>query len=231
MRKNRKSTFVNRQSPLPRLILIADGFTQPATAARAEGAVQGGVRWVHLRDHAASENDFKTMACTLASRLCNAAPDVRVSVNARLTVAERLSVGFHTGTAGPDVGAARQALGEKAWVGFSAHGVGEGQRALAAGADYLFFSPIFPTTSKPGHDGVGVQALAAFCEAVAPVPVFALGGVTPARVAACLEASAYGVAVRSGILAAENPAEAARAYLDAFARFIPTSESLPKPTA
>ena len=231
MRKNRKSTFVNRKSPLPRLVFIADGFTQTALAVRAEIAVRAGVRWVHLRDHAASEDDFKVMACTLASRLRRAQPDVRVSVNARLTVAERLRIGLHTGAAGPGVGAARRALGEKALVGFSAHSVEEGQRALAAGADYLLFSPIFPTTSKPGQPGVRVRALEAFCEAVAPAPVFALGGITPARVAACLDAGAYGVAVLSGILAAEDPAAATRAYLDALAPLLPMSESSPKPTA
>ena len=231
MKENRKSALDNREFPLPRLVLIADGFTEIALAVRAARAVRAGVRWVHLRDHAASENDFKVMACTLASRLRRAQPDVQVSVNARLIVAECLRLGLHTGAAGPDVSAARQALGEKALVGCSAHSVEEGRRALAAGADYLFFSPVFPTISKPGQPGVGVRALEAFCEAVAPVPVFALGGITPARVATCLKAGAYGVAVRSGILAAKDPAVAARAYLDALAPLLPTSEPSPKPTA
>ena len=231
MRENRKSTFVNRPSPLPRLVLIADGFTKPAIAARAETAVQAGVRWVHLRDHAADDEAFGQAAEGLASRLRTARADVRLSVNTRLPVAQRLGAGLHLGVRGLDVGAARRVLGSAVPLGFSAHQVEEGRRACEAGADYLFFSPIFPTTSKPDHDGVGVEALAAFCDALAPVPVFALGGLTPARVAAGIRAGAYGVAVLSGILAAEDPAVAARAYLDALTRSIPTSEPLPKPTA
>ena len=219
------------ERPFPRLILIADGFTEPAAAARAEAAAGAGVPWVHLRDHAAPTDVFAEAARTLTARLRSVQPDVRISINARLPVAKRLGVGLHTGAAGPGIEVARQALGAGVPIGFSAHSVEEGRCARAAGADYLFFSPIFPTTSKPGQPDLGVRALEAFCEAVMPVPVFALGGVTPARVVVCLEAGAYGVAVRSGILAAENPAEAARAYGDALARSIPTSEPLSKPPA
>ena len=215
MGKNRQSKIVNRKSPPPRLVLIAEGFTQSAKAERIEAAVEAGVAWVHLRDHAAPADVFEQAAEALARRLRAIRPDVRVSVNGRLAVARRLGLGLHTGRRGPDVRAARQALGADALIGFSAHGLDEGRQALAAGADYLFYSPIFLTMSKPGQCGVGVGALAACCSALAPAPVFALGGITPARVGACLEAGAHGVAVLSGILAADDPAQAAQAYREA----------------
>jgi thiamine monophosphate synthase len=44
------------------------------------------------------------------------------------------------------------------------------------------------------------------------VPVFAIGGLTPQRVAPVLAAGAHGVAVRSAILGAPDPALAARAF-------------------
>ena len=221
MEINRKSSSSSRRS---KLVLIADGFTHPGCADRVEAAVRAGVAWVHLRDHAAPADVFEEAAEALALRLRATGPDVRLSVNGRLGVAERLGVGLHTGARGPDVRVAREALGTEVPIGFSAHGLDEGRQALADGADYLFFSPIFSTTSKPGRRGVGVEALAAFCKGVGRTSVvFALGGVAPPRVAACLEAGAYGVAVLSGILAAQDPARAVWTYEDALAHPLTTT--------
>lgn len=227
MRENRQSTFNHQQSKIvPRLALIADGFTLPARAERVEAAVEAGVPWVHLRDHAAPAGVFERAAEALVPRLRTIAPDVRLSVNMRLLVARRLGVGLHVGIRGVEIGAARKALGAAVQVGFSAHDLAEGRQALAAGADYLFFSPIFPTPSKPGRPGAGLDALATFCAALPATPVFALGGLTPVRVPDVLAAGAHGVAVLSGILSAEDPAAAVRAYREAIARSIQTSETI-----
>lgn len=198
---------------LPRLALIADGFTDEAVGARAVAAVKAGVRWVHLRDHAVEAAAFGAAARRLAGRLRTAG--ALVSVSARLEVAQGLGAGLHGGRRGPAVVEARQVLGAGVPIGFSAHDVSEGEGAARAGADYLFFSPVFPTASKPRHPGTGVEALASFCAALPQVPVFALGGVTPERARACLDAGAYGVAVLSGVLHASDPQKAAHRYLTA----------------
>ena len=44
-----------------------------------------------------------------------------------------------------------------------------------------------------------------------------MGGLTPERVGAVLEAGAHGVAVRSAILGASDPARMARAFAEALA--------------
>ncbi|MEL6612499.1 MAG: thiamine phosphate synthase, partial [Bacteroidota bacterium] len=181
---------------LPRLALIADRFTEPSYANAAVEAVRGGVRWVHLRDHVASPSAFASAARRLTERLRGAAPDVRLSVNTRVDVARALGLDVHVGTRGPAVVDARAMLPD-ATVGYSAHSLDEAQLAQADGAAYVFFSPIFPTASKPGHPGAGLDALRAVCQAVA-VPVVALGGVTPATAPACLDAGAHGIAVLSG---------------------------------
>ena len=206
---------------LPRLVLIADGFTQPARAERTLEACRAGVPWVHLRDHAVDDETFEMAARRLVARLRDEVPGVRISINGRLPVAEALATGLHVGRRGPAIAAARACLPE-AVVGFSAHDVAEGRRAVDAGADYLFFSPVFETTSKPGHAGVGVEALGRFSRAVPAVPVFALGGVTPERVGICRAAGAYGVAVLSGVLDAPDPVAATARYLDALQQAIPS---------
>jgi thiamine-phosphate pyrophosphorylase len=105
-----------------------------------------------------------------------------------------------------------------ALLSYAAHTSEEAQRAVEQGADAVLFSPIFPTASKPGHAGVGLDALAACCTAMPTALVFALGGITPERVAACCEAGAYGVAILSGILHADDPAAAALRYTEALRR-------------
>lgn len=198
---------------LPRLVLVADGFTQAARAAVVVAAVDGGVRWAHLRDHGAEAAGFDEAARRLARRLGEANAGVRLTVNTRWETARAIGAGLHVGVRGPTLREARQRLGQHAMLGFSAHTLEAARQAAADGADYLFYSPIFPTSSKPEAAGVGVEALRRVCQAVAPVPVFALGGITPERAAACREAGAYGVAVLSGIMDAADPAHAAREYL------------------
>ncbi|MFO8099088.1 MAG: thiamine phosphate synthase [Salinibacter sp.] len=201
--------------PHPRFALIADRFTEPAQADRAVAAVRGGVRWVHLRDHTVSVDTFASAAAALTARLRATADAVTVTVNAQMEVAEQLGTGLHVGWRGPSVAQARATLGEDALIGYSAHEEVEATGDRARGRDYYFYSPVFATDSKPDQPPAGIGALRSFCEAAAPTPVFALGGITPDRVEACRAAGAEGVAVLSGIMEADAPAAATRAYLRA----------------
>lgn len=201
---------MGERKSLPRLALIADGFTQAARADATVAAVPGGVNWVHLRDHTASDDVFASAARRLVERLRAALPGIRISVNTRIEVAQRLRLDVHVGVRGPSLAEARARMPD-AVAGYSAHTIAEAQRAESDGATYVFFSPIFPTSSKPGHVGVGLGALQAVCEVV-DVPVYALGGLTPATIPACLDAGAYGIAALSGILSKADPAKSARAY-------------------
>lgn len=203
---------------LPRLLLIADQFTDSKRAGRVVQAVQAGVRWVQLRDHGASDEAFRDAAYQLVRRLRSCMPEILVSVNTRIEVARVLETGLHLGHRGPSVSEARQVLGPEVVLGVSAHDTAEGRSAVAGGVDYLTFSPVFPTASKPGHPGVGIDALARFCTTVAPTPAYALGGITPERVAPCRAAGAWGIAVLSGIMNATQPGEAVAAYLAALDR-------------
>ena len=100
-------------------------------------------------------------------------------------------------------------------VGCSIHSLAAAERRAAEGADFVTYSPIYPTTSKPGYGpAVGIDRLAKVVENVR-LPVFALGGITPDRVRECLDAGVFGVAVMSGIMFPENAGQQARRYLDA----------------
>jgi thiamine-phosphate pyrophosphorylase len=206
--------------PYPRLALIADGFTDTDRADRAVAAVRAGVRWVHLRDHQAGPETFEAAAHDLADRVRTEAEDAVLTVNTRLGVAEALGAGLHLGWRGPSVEEARDHLGPEALIGYSAHDeIGlEGDRA--PDVDYYFFSPVYATSSKPDQPPAGISALRSFCRTAAPTPTLALGGITPERVPACREVGAEGVAVLSGIMDADVPVAATRAYLRALSETI-----------
>lgn len=91
--------------------------------------------------------------------------------------------------------------------GQSTHSFDEARRAFEQGADYVLFGPVFPTPSKPnlGNDDIpGLDGLETVTNRV-DGPVLALGGITPDRVPACLDAGAYGVAGIRVLFAPENP--------------------------
>lgn len=208
---------------LPRLILIADGFTDGDIAARTIEAARAGVPWIHLRDHRAEASAFLAGAARLAEALRDAG--ARVSVNTQIDAARHLGADLHVGARGPSVSAAREHLGDEALVGFSAHAVDDVAAPAHAAADYFFMSPIYPTSSKPDHPGVGLEVLAQAAREAAPRPIFALGGLAPERVAPCLRAGAHGIAVLSGILRADDPSVAAHRYLDVLTNALSPTET------
>lgn len=87
-------------------------------------------------------------------------------------------------------------------LGRSVH-VGE---PVPADLDYITYSPVWATDSKPGYGpAVGLDGLAERV-AAAPVPVYALGGVTgPARARAARGAGAAGVAVMGAVMRSNEP--------------------------
>ena len=213
---------------LPRLLLLADGFVGGRAGLSAEAVrervvrlVEAGVRAVQLRDHRAEPGPFAETATALAERLRAARPDVVVMCNGHPDVALALGAVLHVGHRGLSVEEARRRVGEEALLSFSAHSPSDARRAVRDGADILLVSPLFPTPSHPGQPPGEIQLLARTRDALAgviPPPVlYALGGITPERVEACLQAGAHGVAVLSGLLEALEPEEAARAYLGALA--------------
>ncbi len=81
-------------------------------------------------------------------------------------------------------------------VSVTCHAIAEAGAAAAAGADLILFGPVFgkQVASREVAAGVGLGSLRGAVEAAAGTPVLALGGVTAATTAACLEAGAAGVA-------------------------------------
>jgi len=142
----------------------------------------------------------------------------RLIVNDRVDVA--LAVGAdavqrtHTSLAVDDI---RAVAGGRLRIGASVHSLDDAMDAEARGADWIVFGPVYDTASKRQYGAPqGLERLAAVVRAVR-IPVVAIGGITPERVAEVRASGARGVGAISAILAADSPAEATRTFLKALA--------------
>ena len=169
-----------------------------------------GVKAIQLREKDLG-NDALLQLAQPISELCK-------TNNANLFINTHVQVAIDVGAAGvhlPELEEVKAQSDNDFLIGCSIHSVEAAKKREAEGADFVTCSPIYPTTDKPGYGpAVGVANLEKLVKQV-KLPVFALGGVTPARVRACLEAGASGVAVMSGIMSPTDSAQRAKDYLSA----------------
>ncbi|MFZ6030511.1 MAG: thiamine phosphate synthase [Chloroflexota bacterium] len=197
-----------------RLLLITDRLsTQHALQVAVARVLDAGCRWILVR-----EKDLPggRLLLLVQEIVALAKPyGAAVSVSANLMVAAACPVqGIHLPW-GVSPHLARHVVARSVLVGVSAHSPAEAQQAAAGGADYVSLSPTFLTQSKPGYGpALGLAGLT-HVVATLPVPIFALGGVTPENAAACLQAGAFGVAVMGAVMRAAMPGRVVRDILQA----------------
>lgn len=137
----------------------------------------------------------------------------RVVVGRDIPLARVYGLGAHVSFHASSVELARAQLGADVLIGASCHNRSELERAEAAGADYATLSPVWRTASKPdGGRALGEAGFAAHAS-LTRLPLFALGGVLPERVAAAIQAGAWGVAALSPFVG-PDPSRAVRAFRD-----------------
>ena len=87
--------------------------------------------------------------------------------------------------------------------------------AVAQGADYIAFGSFFPSPTKPGTVTASRDLLRAAKKF--PLPIVAIGGITPENAAGLIEAGADAVAVVSAVFDAPDVERAARRIAGLFA--------------
>lgn len=155
----------------------------------ARSAVAGGVDVIQVREKGL---DRSSLAATVQAVRAAAGTSIDLVVNTDIELAQALGVGVHLPESGPTIAEARAVLGHDALVGRSVHS--PDAATASEGASYLVAGHVFETASKPGRSPLGLDRFAEIV-AVAPAPVIAIGGITPERVRAVMEAGAVGVAV------------------------------------
>ena len=189
---------------LHRLMLIADrvgtnGRPLPDVIVRAANGV-GGRLIVQFRDHELPDAELIAVIRAVQKR---APPQTVLIVNDRPDVARSLSIGLHL-PAAADSPSDRYPL-----LGRSVHNAAEAQVALADSVDYAVVGTIFETASHPGRKGAGLEHLTAMRERMGGVACYAIGGMNNVTTPLAIGAGAWGVAVRTAILSADDPSEAA----------------------
>jgi thiamine-phosphate pyrophosphorylase len=156
-----------------------------------------GADWIQIR-----EKDLD--ARSLADLTRFAVTETR-GTSARVLVNDRLDVALAANAAGVHLGENslpldvvnewRRSAGRPDFlIGVSCHSLESAGAAERAGADYIFFGPVFATPSKAGYGAPqGIDRLREVCAAV-KIPVLAIGGVNLQNARECMAAGAAGVA-------------------------------------
>ncbi|MCD8363233.1 MAG: thiamine phosphate synthase [Lachnospiraceae bacterium] len=205
---------MNITSDTLRLYAVTDrSWLRPGEtlASVIEELLKAGVTCVQLREKHAEEELLLREASTLRE-LCtqyqvpliiNDRPDIAIKVRAD---------GVHVGQSDMAISEARKILGGQYLIGGSAHNVTEALAAQRAGADYIGCGAVFGSHTKLDATNLSPQELRAICEAVS-IPAVAIGGISLDNVAALQGTGIAGVAVISGLFAAEDKTKAVKAFL------------------
>ena len=174
-----------------------------------------GVKGIQLREKDLSDTALTQLAEPIAALCQNY--DAKLFINTHINVARDVgAAGVHLPANTDPVDSVKAEIGDNFYIGCSVHSVDAGKKREAEGADFVTYSPIYPTASKPGYGpAVGIASLAEVVKGV-KLPVFALGGITPVRVPECLKAGAFGVAVMSGVMSPKEASKQAKHYLHFF---------------
>jgi thiamine-phosphate pyrophosphorylase len=200
-----------------RALPCADEHPIGSVLKRIASAAAAGIDWIQIREKDLSGKELSslTRAAFAQTKQINERDGklTRILVNDRLDVAlsERAS-GVHLGEDSLPVQNVRKWLderpdlvpGEKFLVGASCHSLKAATAAAHAGADYIFFGPVFATPSKATFGAPqGVKRLGEVCGSV-KIPVLAIGGITVDNASDCLAAGAVGIAAIRLFQHAEN---------------------------
>ena len=195
-----------------RLMLITDQRPEGAEqlVGRCGAAVRGGVTAVQLRCKGAPDRELLSLARALIAEL-----PVPVVVNDRPDIAFAAGAwGVHVGPDDLDPRLARRAGGPGLVIGASVGTEAEAPRG--SDADYWGIGPWRATVTKEdAGPPLGPKGFAGLVALAGGRPCLAIGGVRPEDVVEVIAAGGTGVAVVSGILGADDPEAAARAYADA----------------
>lgn len=127
--------------------------------------------------------------------------------------------GVHIGQDDGTIYGVRSRIGADMIIGRSTHSIAQAKQALAAGADYIGFGPLFPTPTKAGRPAIGLEDIAEMEREVgSKIPAFCIGGIKPDNLDEIIAAGARRCVVVSHLLIAPDISAATSAVKSAILR-------------
>lgn len=194
--------------PFPVLALLDRETLGSRLEEAAAACVAGGLPWLCLRAPRAGAEERLRLGLALR----DVVPGAVLTVHGDPSACRALgAAGLHLPSRFGAAAAVRRKL-PSVLLGVSCHGASELEAAERAGADYALLSPFFAPTSKaPLSPVLGPEGFRAAVRG-RRMPVLALGGLTPERLAAAAGAGAAGAAVLGGLFLAPDIESRARRY-------------------
>lgn len=205
-----------RRLPQGLYLITPDTPDTEALIARVEVALKGEPVMLQYRNKCLTGDAQLEQAAEIRTR-CYAS-GVPFIMNDNLELAVRLDAdGVHLGREDGDVSRARARLGGERILGVSCYNEWPlAEAAAAAGADYVAFGAMYPSSTKPGAVAASVDLLTRARKSLS-VGVVAIGGITLDNAVALVGAGASQLAVISDVFDAPDPAARARAYAQLYA--------------
>ena len=177
---------------LPRVMSVTPppGDDLDAWATEVEAAIPGGARLVQLRAPGRATAALRAVAVRLGA--VAASHGVELLVNGAPDVANELGLGLHLGARAARAETARP-IDRQRWFGVSAHDELELAQARALDADYVVIGPVDATATHPGVAPMGWTRFSELAR-VAPLPCFAIGGLSPGDLPTARAHGGFGVA-------------------------------------
>jgi len=162
---------------------------------------ESGVDYVQIREKDLPVHTLTALAAQIVGTVRAAGSRTRVLLNGAAEIAAATGCdGVHlTSSIADDVitsvrATLRGTLADPV-ISVSCHTISEVERARDGGATLALFAPVFEKRVDPEVlPGQGLAALGEACRMGAPMPVFALGGVTVSNAMDCMDAGAAGIA-------------------------------------
>jgi thiamine-phosphate pyrophosphorylase len=167
-----------------------------------EGALEGGIKGVQLREKDLAGGELLELACRLR--------ELTTSYGAKLIVNDRVDVALSAGADGVHLGQNSFGPGEarklmkEALIGVSTHSLKEALEAQTGGADFITLGPVYQTPSKKEYgEPIGLGPLKEVTRALS-IPVFAIGGIKKEGLKQVISSGAFGAAVISAVLGSSD---------------------------
>jgi thiamine-phosphate pyrophosphorylase len=189
-----------------RLYGIVDfGYVAPSNVANiTQQLLTGGADVIQLRAKGA-EMDQIIEAAKQILPLCKSAGIPFILNDFPQLAVELGADGVHIGQDDGSIYEVRSSIGEDMLIGRSTHSLQQARQAMADGADYIGFGPLFPTPTKAGRPAIGLEEVSNMeIEVGQYVPAFCIGGIKMENLSEVLEAGARRCVIVSQLLTAED---------------------------